>query len=318
MAVLNPKVSALEGASYTNSAAGSENSLEIRCIQSSAEGGAAEAGIREQELFGDASHSGQGSLYYALTDALSASCYGDISESVNSSDQTPPYAATEEGSQASVDNSVVVGKGSATSEASSDGVQHNEQPADNAPTDRSSATSEGLSPITAAESGNSGAVSDGRLSANNNQEVSINRFDIPAVGGEPVMCYSESAGPVLILGAVDTPQPGSDPEAQAIAKQKKESLHWNLADLAVQCTYSLCQVNMGTVSMMLIEPPLKATDSMSCSVLAPNELKGLHRTAFVDEGMRQFRKQMATKAASKNWGYSEESVKRFTAAMQEA
>ena len=135
MVVLDTKVPTWEGASYSNLAAGSESSLGIRRVESSAEGEAAGASIGEQDLSGDASHSGQGSLYYAPTDASSASCYGDISESVNSSDQTLPYAATKEGSQASVDSSVVVSKGSAASEAGSDGVWCNEQPADNAPTD---------------------------------------------------------------------------------------------------------------------------------------------------------------------------------------
>ena len=51
------------------------------------------------------------------TDALSASCYGDISESVNSSDQTPPCAEGEVGGRESVDGSVMVGKGSAATEA---------------------------------------------------------------------------------------------------------------------------------------------------------------------------------------------------------
>ena len=147
----------------------------------------------EQELSGGTYRSCQGSPYYAPTDASSASCYGDISESVNSSDQTPPYAATDEGSQASVDGSVVVGKGSAETEAGSDGVQHNKQPDDKTPKDGSKTTSEGLSPITAAESSDSGAVSDCRRTTINGREVSINHFDIPAVGGEPVARYSESA-----------------------------------------------------------------------------------------------------------------------------
>ena len=185
----------------------------------------------EQELSGDTSRSCQGSPYYAPTDASSASCYGDISESVKSSEQTPPYAATDEGSQASADGSVVVGKGSAETEAGSDGVQcysnatEYKQPDDKAPTDGSKTTSEGLSPITAAESSDAGAVSDCRRTTINGREVSINHFDIPAVGGEPVARYSESAGPVSILGAVDTPQPGSDLETDAITEQKKESPH---------------------------------------------------------------------------------------------
>ena len=80
---------------------------------------------------------------------------------MDSSGDTPHYAPTEEGSQASVDSSVVVRKGSAAPEAGSDGILHNGQDADDALTGGSSVTSEGLSPVTAAESGDSGAVSDG-------------------------------------------------------------------------------------------------------------------------------------------------------------
>ena len=128
----------------------------------------------------------------------------------------------------------------------------------------------------------------------NDQEVSVNHFDIPAVlsSFDPVVHYSESAGPVLKLGAVDTPQLGSDQDAQASAKQKGDLMHWKLADLrvTVQCTDGLCQVNMGPVPVpvMLIEPACKDTDGMCCSFLALNKLKGMSRTAFVEEAMRQF------------------------------
>ena len=93
---------------------------------------------------------------------------------------------------------------------------------------------------------------------------------------------------------------------------------WKLADLAVQCTDGLCQVNMGTVPVMLIEPAGEGTDAMRCSFLAPNELKGSSRTAFVEEAMRLFRKQMKGKSTSKKWGHSVDAVRRFSAAMQEA
>ena len=159
-----------------------------------------------------------------------------------------------------------------------------------------------------------------RGSTSNDQEVSANHFDIPAVPSsfESVARYSESAGPVSRLGAVDTPQPGSDQDAQASAKQKGDPMHWKLADLAVQCTDGLCQVNMGTIPVMLIEPACEDTDGMRCSFLAPNELKGSRRTAFVEEAMMQFRKQMKGKTTSKKWGHSDDAVRRFSAVMQEA
>ena len=47
------------------------------------------------------------SPYYAPTDASSTSCYGNRSETINSSDQTPPCASAEAGRQESVDGSVV-------------------------------------------------------------------------------------------------------------------------------------------------------------------------------------------------------------------
>ena len=124
-------------------------------------------------------------------------------------------------------------------------------------------------------------MSDGRRSINNDQKVSVNHFDIPAVPSsfEPVARYSESAGPVAKLGAVDTPQQGS----------RSDPMCWKLADLAVQCTDGLCQVNMGTVPVMLIDPAGESTDAMRCSFLAPNELKGSSKTAFVDEAARLFR-----------------------------
>ena len=139
-----------------------------------------------------------------------------------------------------------------------------------------------------------------RASTSNDQEVSVNHFDIPAVPSsfEPVARYSESVGPVSKLGAVDTPQQGSD----------RDLMCWKLGDLAVQCTDGLCQVNMGTVPVMLIEPAGEGTDAMRCSFLAPNELKGSSRTAFVDEAARLFRKQMKGKSTSKKWGHSRDAV----------
>ena len=57
---------------------------------------------------------------------------------------------------------------------------------------------------------------------------------------------------------------------------------------------------------------------MRCSVLAPKGLKGQRRTSFLDAATKQFRAQMGKKTTSGNWGHSEEAVKRFAAAMQEA
>jgi hypothetical protein len=75
---------------------------------------------------------------------------------------------------------------------------------------------------------------------------------------------------------------------------------------------------MGTDPVMLIDPAGEGTDAMRCSFLAPNELKGSSRTAFVDEAARLFRKQMKGKSKSKKWGHSLDAVRRFSAAMQEA
>ena len=61
----------------------------------SGKGRAAEVSNREQELFGDASHSGQGSLYYAPTDAASASCYGEIGQESQWSVQSHPMEVDE-------------------------------------------------------------------------------------------------------------------------------------------------------------------------------------------------------------------------------
>ena len=69
---------------------------------------------------------------------------------------------------------------------------------------------------------------------------------------------------------------------------------------------------------MLIVPTCADTDGMRCVVLAPKGMKGQRRTSFLEEGTKQFQAHMGRKAASKNWGHSDEAVKRFAAAMQEA
>ena len=139
-------------------------------------------------------------------------------------------------------------------------------------------------------------------------------FDIPAVGGEPVAHYSESAGPVSILGAVDTPQPGSDLEIQAITKQKRELSHWNLADLMVLCMDSKCQVNMGTCLVLLIALTWTGLEYVAAALSRLNKQR---RKAFLKEASKQFQAQMLKKTAPKSWGHSEEAVKRFAEAMQE-
>jgi hypothetical protein len=122
---------------------------------------------------------------------------------------------------------------------SSAGTPHNVRLADYAPTDVGSAASEGLSPVTAAESSDSGAVSDGLRTDYTDQVVSANHFDIPPVPSSsgPVSCYNQSAGPVSYYkegtvsapgsGAITAPQPGSDPSAQFGAEKKKGPAHWN-------------------------------------------------------------------------------------------
>jgi hypothetical protein len=103
-----------------------------------------------------------------------------------------------------------------------------------------------------------------------------------------------------ILGAADTPQPGSDPEIQAIAEQKRESSHWNLADLAVLCTDGKCQVNMGTIPVLLIAPTCADTDGMECVVAAPVGLNKQGRKQFLRESTKKFQTLMVKRTASQN------------------
>ena len=126
---------------------------------------------------------------------------------------------------------------------SSDGTPHYVRLADYAPTDGGSAASKGLSPVTAVESSDSGAVSDGLWTDNTDQVASANHFDILPVPSSfgPVSCYNESAGPVSYYreGAISAPRSGvvkaPQPSAQSGTKKKKDPVHWNHSDLAVQC-----------------------------------------------------------------------------------
>ena len=215
---------------------------------------------------------------------------------------------------------------------SSDGTSRDVRLADYAPTDVGSAASEGLSPVTASESSDSGAVSDVLRTGYTDQVVSANHFNIPPVppSSGPVSCYSQSAGPVSSYkegavsafgkpGAITAPQPGSDPSAQFGGEKKKGPAHWNLyiGDLTVQCVEGKCQVHMGIFPVLLIEP-VKDTEALRCSALAPIGLKGQRRTSFLDVATKKFRAQMGKKTTSGNWGHSEEVVERFAEAMQEA
>ena len=171
-------------------------------------------------------------------------------------------------------------------------------------------TSPGGAPVVAAS---------GNASKENTKAVLANHFDILLVPSSfgPVSSYNASALPAPGSGSIKAPQLGSDSSAQSGTEKKKGPAHWNQCDLAVQCTDRMCQINMGTFLVLLIAPTCADTDGMQCVVLTPKGLKEQRRTSFLEEGTKKFQAHMGRKTASKNWGHSDEAVKRFAAAMQE-
>ena len=184
----------------------------------------------------------------------------------------------------------------------------------------SGCVSKWLRSVIAIGSNDAGAVPNGRSLNDKRKEVSAYRFDITVVplGFEPAECYSESAGPVSKLGADDTSRPNTDTNASEGDKLNNEPRHWKLADLAVQCTEGLCQVNLGPVPIMVIEPKCDDTDGMKCTLLVPSRLGWSRRTAFLDEAVSRFRVQMDKQSAHRKWGHSQESEQKLAAAMQQA
>jgi hypothetical protein len=154
-------------------------------------------------------------------------------------------------------------------------------------------TSLGGAPVVAA-SGNAGKEG--------TKAVSANHFDIPLVPSSfvPVSSYNASAVPAPGSGSIKVPLLSSESGAQSGTGKGKGLAHWNQCDLAVQCTDSMCQINMGTFLVLLIAPTCADTDGMRCVVLAPKGLKGQRRTSFLEEGTKQFQAHMGRKTASKN------------------
>jgi hypothetical protein len=101
------------------------------------------------------------------------------------------------------------------------------------------------------------------------------------------------------LGAV------ADPGTNEIAEQKKEPVgqhggkkHWNLTDLSVLCTEGRCQVNMGTIPVLLTAP---TWDGIKYVAAAPSGLSKQRRNSFLKEASRRFQAQMIKHTASNNW-----------------
>ena len=92
------------------------------------------------------------------------------------------------------------------------------------------------------------------------EQGSINHFDIPAVGGELIARYTDSAGSVVTPEDIDARrrQTGDSPQLAA-TKQDCEDKHegeraWNRTDLTVLCTEGTCQVNMGNIPVLFTAP----------------------------------------------------------------
>jgi hypothetical protein len=151
--------------------------------------------------------------------------------------------------------------------------------------------------------------------AKNSATLSATHFNIPPVPSSfgPVASYNASAVPAPSSRSIKTAQ--ADPRSSVQSGTNKKEEPWNRCDLTVQCTDGKCQVNMGTLPVLLIAPTCAGTDGMECVVTAPGGLNKQKRTDFLKEASRRFQAQMVKKTASQKWGHSKEDTKRFAAAM---
>ena len=147
-------------------------------------------------------------------------------------------------------------------------------------------------------------------------EISATHFNIPPVPTSfgPVSSYNASAVPTPSLGPVKPEQK----DTKSSVSQWQERRDWGLGDLTVQCNKGKCQVNMGDIPVLLIEPNCTDTDGMKCTVTAPGGLSKKKRTDFLKEAVDKFESQMTKQTVSQEWNHSNEDTERFVAAMKEA
>ena len=122
-------------------------------------------------------------------------------------------------------------------------------------------------------------------------------------------------GELKIVGMEGSKQPVPTPglgsvkpeqkDAKSSVSQWQERRDWGLGDLTVQCNKGKCQVNMGDIPVLLIEPNCTDTDGMKCTVTAPGGLSKKKRTDFLKEAVDKFESQMTKQTVSQEWNQEE-------------
>ena len=146
----------------------------------------------------------------------------------------------------------------------------------------------------------------------------MTHFNIPPMLLSFSLVVSYNVGTVLTLssGSVKTSQADLKLSEQTNTNKKEEL--WSHCNLTVQCTCNKCQVNMGTILVLMITLKCANTGSMECVMIALIGLNKQKHGNFLKKASKEFSAQMVKRTASQEWDHSTEDTKHFAVAMQEA